>query len=339
MGETMSRSGVEPKPTWQSVPSGVRHQVRDILGASVARGTRVWGGYGPTPTFRLLLDDGRRAFFKGTNASSNDFARRALSCEDRTYRDLAPFIGHWMPSFYGSFRHNDWHVLLLEDVGPATIPPWPPRATRRIAHAYAEFHAATLGKEFPPWLPQPRTSLPRVTWDRVAADSGDLRTVAALAGEQSAAAHEWLCAALPYLSRIADAAASTPGPFAVLHGDTRSDNLRFTRGRLCLFDWPSVEVGRPEFDVVALAQSVTVEDGVDPEQFLTWYTERLQLRHEVVDAAIAWFGAFFADLAWRPDIPGLPRLRRFQRQQLSVVLTWAARRLRLPTPAWLSVLR
>lgn len=339
MGETMSRSGVEPKPAWQSVPSGVRHQVRDILGASVARGTRVWGGYGPTPTFRLLLDDGRRAFFKGTNAASNDFARNALTREDQAYRDLAPFIGHWMPSFYGSFRHNDWHVLLLEDVGPATIPPWRPQATRRLAHAYAEFHRATLGKEFPLWLPQPGASLPRVTWNRVAKDSADLRRVAALAGEQSAAAYDWLRAALPCLSRVADSAANIPGPFAVLHGDTRSDNLRFTRGRLRLFDWPSVEVGRPEFDVVALAQSVTVEGGVDPDQFVAWYVERLQLRQEAVNAAIAWFGAFFADLAWRPDIPGLPRLRRFQCQQLSVVLAWAARRLHLATPAWLTALR
>jgi aminoglycoside phosphotransferase (APT) family kinase protein len=134
--------------------------------------------------------------------------------------------------------------------------------------------------------------------------------------------------------RLADDAADLPGPSALLHGDTRSDNLRFTGGRLALFDWPSAEVGRPEFDLVAFAQSVTVEGGPAPEQVVAWYGERGPVDPAALDAALAWLAAFFADLAWRPDIPGLPRLRRFQRQQLAVVLPWLARRLRLPEPAW-----
>ncbi len=173
----------------------------------------------------------------------------------------------------------------------------------------------------------------------MAAESDDLRAVAALGRGQSEQALDWLKAALPLLCRLADTAADLPGPYALLHGDTRSDNLRFTGGRLSLFDWPSAEVGRPEFDVVAFAQSVTVEGGVDPEQVVAWYGERLAPRPDALDAAVAWLAAFFADLAWRPDIPGLPRLRMFQRQQLSVVLAWTARRLQLPEPTWVSAIR
>jgi hypothetical protein len=331
----MSRSGVEAKPAWRSVPPGVRTRVREALGAAVVRGMRVWGGYGPTPTFRLLFADGRRAFFKATNHASNEFARRGLAREERAYRDLSGLIVPWAPRFYDAFHLDDWHVLLLEDVGPRSAPPWLPATARGVAHAYAAFHAATLGEDLPSWLPRPRDTLPRVTWGRVAAESDDLRTVAALAGGRERSAHDWLRAALPLLSRLTDAAADLSGPYALLHGDTRSDNLRFTRGRLSLFDWPSIEVGRPEFDVAGLAQSVTVEGGVDPEQFIAWYGERLALRPDALDAAVAWLAAFFADLAWRPDIPGLPRLRPFQREQLFVVLAWAARRLRLPEPTWL----
>lgn len=332
------RSGSEPKPAWRSVPTAVRWRVGDLLGAPVARGIRTWGGYGPTPTYRLLLANGRRAFFKGTNADSNDFARHALDVEERAYRELAGLISRWAPALYGAFRLADWHVLLLEDAGPATTPPWRPEVTRRIAHAYADFHAATLGRDLPSWLPGPTESLPRFTWKRVAAESDNLRHVAAMAGEQRRDADRWLRAALPRLSQLADSAATIPGPYAVLHGDTRSDNLRFAGDRLYLFDWPSVEAGRPEFDVVAFAQSITVEGGPEPERFLAWYGERLQLRPDVVDTAVAWLAAFFADLAWRPDIPGLPRLRRFQRQQLSIVLPWAAQRLYLPRPAWVTTL-
>jgi hypothetical protein len=231
-------------------------------------------------------------------------------------------------------------VLLLEDVGPQRVPPWAPLTTRRIAHAYADFHTATLDKkDLPPWLPRSEKSLKRVTWSRVATESDGLHMVAALARGHSEEALGWLQAALPLLSRLADTAADLPGPYALLHGDTRPDNLRFTRGRLFLFDWPSAEVGRPEFDVVAFAQSVTVEGGVAPEQVVVWYGERLVLRPDALDAAVTWLAAFFADLAWRPDIPGLPRLRRFQRQQLSVVLAWLARRLHLPEPTWVAAIQ
>lgn len=333
------RSGLEAKPPWRSVPRAVRQRTQEALGSAIVRGARVWGGYGPAPTFRMALADGRRAFFKGTNVNSNDFARRALVREERAYQDLPDLLGYWMPRPYGSFRQNDWHVLLLEDTGPRRMPPWTPTATRRVAHAYAAFHAATLGSEhLPAWLPRPGESLPRVTWRRVAAESDDLGRVAALAGEQRELAHRWLRAALPLLSRLADNAANLPGPYALLHGDTRSDNLRFRDGRLFLFDWPSAEVGRPELDVVAFAQSITVEGGAAPEQFVAWYSECVTLDAGALDVALAWLAAFFADLAWRPDIPDLPRLRRFQRQQLAVVLPWLARRLRLPEPGWASIM-
>ncbi|HEV2235583.1 MAG TPA: hypothetical protein VGR57_02885, partial [Ktedonobacterales bacterium] len=109
--------------------------------------------------------------------------------------------------------------------------------------------------------------------------------------------------------------------------DTRSDNLRFAGGRLVLFDWPWAGVGRPELDVAAFAQSVTVEGGAAPERVVAWYAERLPLRDEALDAAVAWLAAFFALRAWEPELPDLPRLRGFQRRQLAVVLAWAARRL------------
>jgi hypothetical protein len=287
-----------------------------------------------------LLADGRRVFFKGTNRTSNEFAHRALAREERVYRELSSVIGPWAPQFHAVLQHDDWQVLLLEDVGPKTVPPWIPATTRRIVQAYAAFHTRTLdSKELPLWLPRPSQSLPRVTWSRVAAESDGLRRVAALVRGHSEEALDWLQTTLPLWCQLADTAADLPGPYALLHGDTRSDNLRFTGGRLCLFDWPSAEVGRPEFDVVAFAQSVTVEGGVDPEQVVVWYGDRLALRPEALDAAVAWLAAFFADLAWRPDIPGLPRLRRFQRQQLAVVLEWGARRLHFPEPTWISALQ
>src|SRR5690349_16586051 len=96
----MPRSSAEPKPTWQSLPLNIRQHVEERFGAKVIRAHRAWGGYGPTPTFRLTLAGGQRAFFKGTNATSNEFARAALVNEERAYLELAPLISPWTPLMY-----------------------------------------------------------------------------------------------------------------------------------------------------------------------------------------------------------------------------------------------
>lgn len=334
----MTRAGMEAKLAWRGVPPAVRRATGRVLGAEVARGARVWGGYGPTPTYRLLLADGRRAFFKGAHGASSTFVRDALAREERVYRELGPVIAAWSPRYYGAVRVADWHALLLEDVGPKSAPPWTPSLTRRVAHACAEFHAATLGAALPAWLDQPPQAFGGTTWEGAALTSNGLASVAALAGARHTEAHAWLTAALPALARAGDLATGLDSPLALLHLDTRSDNLRYTGGRLTLFDWPWASVGRPEFDVVPFAQSVTVEGGAEPEQVIAWYAERLPLRAETLDAAVSWLAAFFAANAWQAEVPDLPRLRRFQRRQLAVVLRWAARRLGLPDPEWVATL-
>src|SRR5438874_3000855 len=114
----MSRTGAEQKPTWRRVPPGVRRAVATQLGAPVQRAMRVWGGYGPSPTYRLQLTDGRRAFFKAVGPDSNEFSQAAHQREERVYRELPQLIQPWAPAFLGAFHLDDWQVILLEDLGP-----------------------------------------------------------------------------------------------------------------------------------------------------------------------------------------------------------------------------
>lgn len=332
----MSRTGVEDKPTWRSIPADVRAQVAQTLGAEVTRATRIWGGYGPSPTFRLTLADGRRAFFKGCGPGVTDFLRDVVLTEERVYRELEPYISPWAPQLLGAFHDGGWHVLLLEDVGPKTAPPWTPALTRRVLQAYAEYHAASIGAALPAWLPRFCETEADVSWRRILSETDDWREIAALVGPQSAEARRWLLDLEPTLAPLLARLPTLRGPMALLHLDTRSDNLRLTDGQLRLFDWPAVEVGPVEFDVVAFAQSITVEGGPQPEECLEWYGA--ELRPDLVDVALAWCVAFFALRAWQPPIPGLPRLRGFQRRQLSVLLNWAARRWNLPAPHWTAAL-
>lgn len=334
----MSRTGVEAKPPWSAVPTVVRRAVEEIAGAPVTRGARIWGGYGPAPTFRLRLADGRGVFFKGVHGASNEFSRRALTDEARVYRELGALISPWAPHLYGEIAVAGWQALLLEDLGPKSAPPWTPALAREAARDFAAFHAHTLGRDLPGWLANFAADAASVTWELVEEETERFRLIAEMAHGQRAEAHAWLRAALPDLARVTSAVGAIPGPYALIHGDVRSDNLRLVNGRLRLFDWPFAQRGFAEFDLAEFAQSVTVDGGPEPEQMVAWYAERLAVREDALDASIGWLAAFFAHFAWQPDIPELPRLRRFQRQQLAVTLRWATRRLSLPAPDWTAAL-
>jgi fructosamine-3-kinase len=330
----MSRTGIEDKPPWRQVPKAVRQQVEQALGQPVRRAARVWGGYGPTPTYRLALADGRRAFFKATYQASNEFARCALVYEERVYQELSAILAGWMPQCYATFHHEDWHVMLLADLGPKSVPPWTPGKARAISQALAAFHHSTLGVQAPSWLARPAEWLPRENWSRTRDESENFYQLARLATEAVSEAQNWFQTLSPTIERLLKDSALTVEPYALLHGDLRSDNLRFTGGQLYLFDWPAISVGRPEWDMAAFAQSVVVEGGPTPEQVMSWYGEKFPVDPAALESALAWCLTFFANRAWRPDSPGLPRVRRFQRQQLAALMFWAARQWSLPPPTW-----
>ena len=300
------------------------------------RAERIYGGYAPSATFRMALANGKRAFFKASYPLQKGSAVIwPTKHEERAYRKLGPFITPWAPKFFGSFERDGWLVLLLEDLGPRSVPPWTPAKARIAARSYARFHKSTLGQRLPRWLSRTQHGQFGGYWARLA-ESGELREVASLAKRRVDEAAEWIDVAFPILRDLERGLARARRPFALLHFDTRSDNIRITRDRLRIFDWPYPSVGPAEFDVTAFAQSVQVEGGPAPERILEWYEDVLPLRADVVDASLAGIAGFFADRARRPPAKGLPRIRSFQRQQLKSCLAWAARRFDLPEPRWLA---
>jgi fructosamine-3-kinase len=331
----VSRRGAEPKPPWSDVPQKVKERVAEVLGSAVSRGERVYGGYAPSATFRLKLANGKRAFFKASYpAPKGSGVRWFMDQEAQNYLTLERFISPWAPKFHGSFERDGWHVLLLEDLGPRSVPPWTSAKARAAARSYARFHRRTRGKRLPRSLPRTGYVEYARFW-RTLAKTGEIARTAALARRRSADAEEWLAVALPVLVAHERQLEQVPPPFALLHFDTRSDNVRIHGDRLRIFDWPFADAGPAEFDVVAFCQAVAAEGGPTAERVLAWYEEVLSLRPEIVDASLAGIAGYFADRAWRPPIEGLPRVRRWQRTQLKECLRWVARRFDLPDPRWL----
>ncbi|HEY8860638.1 MAG TPA: phosphotransferase [Candidatus Limnocylindria bacterium] len=331
----MSRTGAEAKPPWSAVPRAIKDDVATLLGSPVARAERVYGGYAPSATFRMLLRDGRRAFMKGTYPLSKDSGVKwDLENEERIYQECAPCMRPWAPEYFGGASAEGWHVIVLEDVGPQTMPPWTPAKAAACARSYAAFHAHTYGKPLPRWLSRIEHHDFAPFWDRLAS-SGELRGTASLAKRRADEAEEWLDVALPVFRAKAALLLKLRPPFAFMHFDTRSDNIRLQGKLLRLFDWNFACAGPVEFDVAAFAQSIMMEGGPDPERIVAEYDLVLPLRSAALDASIAGIAGYLADRAWRPAVPGLPRIRSVQRRQLKATLAWAARHFGLPDPRWL----
>jgi thiamine kinase-like enzyme len=259
----------------------------------------------------------------------------ALDREERVYRRLGQYIEPWAPRYLRSVRAAGWHGLLLEHVDGARVLPWTAAKARRAARSYASFHARTLGIELPRWLAHTQHRDFSRSWRDLAADSAALDRLTGLAGQRAAEAQAWLRIGLPALRRAEAILARARRPYALLHFDTRSDNIRLQGDLLRLFDWPSASAGPAEFDLAAFAQSIESEGGPDADRVIGWYQQVLPVRADVLLGSVAGVAGYFADRAPRPVVPELPRLRSVQRQQLVASLGWAARLLDLPRAAWL----
>ena len=331
----MSRTGAEAKPPWSAVPRAIKDDVATLLGSPVVRAERVYGGYAPSATFRIRLADGRRAFVKGVYPLETDSGVKwDLENEEHIYRECATFMRPWAPEYFGGVKAEGWHVMVLEDVGPQTMPPWTAAKAKACARSYAAFHAHTYGKPLPRWLSRIEHHDFAPFWDRLAT-SGELHGTASLARRRADEAEEWLDVALPVLRERAALLPKLRPPFAFMHFDTRSDNIRLQGKLLRLFDWNFACAGPVEFDVAAFAQTIAMEGGIEPERVVAEYDLVLPLRSGALDASIAGIAGYFADRAWRGPVKGLPRIRSVQRRQLKTTLAWAARHFDLPEPRWL----
>ncbi len=203
--------------------------------------------------------------------------------------------------------------------------------------AFGTFHVSGKALSLPTWLKPPSVWMNDTShlwaWSR---DRDAIAQRAAVAGVHATEAARWFEATGSTLAAEASRLRHPGVAQQLLHCDAWSDNLRWKDGRLYLFDWAQVVVGPPEIDVAFLAQSLTVESGLAPEQSVNWYEEVNPLNPRHLDAAVCMAAGFFTDQAWREELPGLPQLRTFQRQQMVVTLKWGLQRLKLQSPAWLN---
>jgi hypothetical protein len=246
------------------------------------------------------LDDGARAFAK---VAVDEPTAGFLRDEHCVYSAVE---ASFLPRFLAWDDDGERPMLLLEDLtGAHWPPPWRPGDIELVREALDELHAT----EPPPGLP-PLTLDELHTWREVEADPEPFIGL-------GLCSPQWLEEALPELLAATDRC-EVRGE-ALVHLDTRSDNICLTDSGAKIVDWNWASLGNPDVDLAFWLPSLFVEGGPVPTEVMP----------DAGDLPAVVSG-FFAPIAGLPAPAGAPTVRPLQLAQLKVALPWAVEVLGLP---------
>jgi hypothetical protein len=181
------------------------------------------------------------------------FARGTFELEATFYTDLAPTVGVSRPTCYFAHysRPRAGYVVLLEDMLPAgpgdLLAGCSAPEAAAVMPELAALHSPRWGDPALPdqsGLERPGSESVRARAQLVPALFGGFvdRYGARLDGEVVRLCEQLMGALDRYL-------ADRPGPWTLLHGDLRLDNLLFGRPRVTVVDWHTIKVGPGLCDV------------------------------------------------------------------------------------------
>ena len=298
---------------WTDLPGGVRSAIEDLLGSPVVAAVSQPGGFSPGTADRVRTAAGTRAFVKAVSTAQNprsvELHRREAGITARLPAEAAA------PRLLGSYDDGEWVALVLEDVpGRHPLTPWQADEVTAVLAVLRDL-AVRL-------TPSPVTDVPPAA-EVLGYDFGGWQRIAA---DPPAELDPWAAGQLDRLCTLADRGQAAIRGDTLVHADVRADNLLIgPDGRVTLVDWPWACLGAPWVDTVLLLVNVRLFGGQPVDRLLAEYVPGADPQD--VTAVLAALAGFFLDDARRPDPPGLPTVRDFQRAQGVAVLGWVRERL------------
>jgi aminoglycoside phosphotransferase (APT) family kinase protein len=284
----------------------------------VVRAESKRGGFSPALASVLHFADGTSLFVKAVgpeiNPDSPDFLRKELK--------VAPLLPDDAPvsTFRWSFDEGrDGWVALAFDVVDGRPPhtPWVAAELNLVIEAMIH-----LADSLTP-SPVAANAIGRTdaTWKMF-----NQQKWAAFYAEFPDSLDAWSRRNIDRLIEREAAAAHVSDGETLLHIDLRADNMLLTEDGVIVVDWPHAQVGAAWIDPLVMAPSVTLEQGPDPETFLQRFPAARSADPAAINAFLAMVTAFFLYNGALPDPPGLPTLRRFQRDQGEIARAWLRQR-------------
>ena len=297
---------------WNDLPAEVRAALERRLGSRVVESITQRTGFSPGLVARVLLHDGRRVFIKAVSGAANPDAPGLHRREARIVAALPASAP--VPRLLWTYDEGGWVALCFEDVdGRHPYEPWTEPDLALVRDALRDMGTVLTPSPLEAGESAAEAFADHINGWQVADRRGEARL------------DEW-CA--ENLGRLAELEAEAPA-FAAGHGlvhfDLRADNLLLAGDRVYVVDWPWARVGPAWVDWVAMAPSVAMQGGPDPESFLARFQIE-DVTKQGIDAVICTLAGYFVVGALDPPPPGLPTVRAFQAAQGRVAVRWLRER-------------
>ncbi|MFT4226951.1 phosphotransferase family protein [Micropruina sp.] len=301
--------------TFAELPGHVHEWVEGVLGAPVVRTEPASGGYSPGVAEGLFTADGSAVFLKAGHPSRNPDSPALLRSELRTLRSMPS--GLPIAELIDALDEgpDGWVALVLEHVPGRQAPlPWTNATIEAVLASLADLRG-------------PLTPAPPGQWDD-AADA--LRDMFSHWPELADAVDldPWLAERRHALAAAADEALTELAGDTLVHLDLRADNLMLrTDGRLIVVDWAWAVRGPAWLDPALLAIEFisSAEPDVDTDAWIARIADDYGISADLIVQVLVGILSFFEHSGRRPDPPGLPTLREFQRFQATALRDWLKR--------------
>ncbi|MEV6984493.1 phosphotransferase [Sphaerisporangium sp. NPDC051017] len=298
------------RPPWERLPSAFRELVDDSLDSPVASAQVQQGGFTPGVAARLILTDGTRVFVKAL--PDDHLLAHRYRAEAATSEALPAVVP--APRLRLHRDAEGWVLLVFDDVEGRHPDLSPGSPDVPAVAAAVEAMTESLTPCPLPDVPSASTiCVPMIHgWDELATDPpADLGA--------------WERDNLPLLVELEAAwAARADGP-ALVHGDIRPDNLLITAHEtVVVVDWAKPRRGNQWRDLTDLIPHMIMTghapDAAERALHGLQFWERAPA--EAITGYAAAYAGFWTRMSRKPDPPGVPNLRAYQRRAAGAAIAW-----------------
>ncbi|MFT3970053.1 MAG: aminoglycoside phosphotransferase family protein [Micropruina sp.] len=301
--------------SFAELPGHVHEWVEGVLGAPVVRTEPASGGYSPGVAEGLFTADGSAVFLKAGHPSRNPDSPALLRSELRTLRSMPS--GLPIAELIDALDDgpDGWVALALEHVPGRQAPlPWTNATIEAVLGSLADLRG-------------PLTPAPPGEWG----DATDaVRDMFSHWPDLADAADldPWLAERRHALAAAADEALAELAGDTLVHLDLRADNLMLrTDGRLIVVNWAWAVRGPAWLDPALLAIEFisSAAPDVDADAWVARIADDYGITTDLIVQVLVGILSYFEHSGRRPDPPGLPTVREFQRFQATALRAWLKR--------------
>lgn len=304
------------RPEWASLPGVIRSAVIRAIGGRFVSESPAHGGFSASYAGVVVTTVGR-AFVKACAADWHADSLRFIREEIRAVAMLPPHLG---PSVRMTIDTDAGAALVLEAIdGRHPGAPWTTTDLDAIAASMARLSATAAPANME--RAEDRMVPGFTRWVEIAQDP------LLLAGLPDP-----LRVRMRELRELEEGFRDALRGDAIVHEDLRADNILISDGEARLLDWPHARRGAAWIDLPCFLPSVEASGGPRCEDAWPIFEAHGAPTQESLLVVISGFASFLWFNQAQPEIPQLPGLRAFQRQQAVPALRWLARVLAEPAP-------